>query len=31
MVNGAPEITLDPEIAQKAKVALDRMIAGKYL
>lgn len=31
MVNGAPEITLDSKIAQKAKVALDRMIAGKYI
>ena len=31
MVNGSPEINLDPEIAKKAKFALDRMLAGKYL
>ena len=31
MVNGTPEITLDSKVAQKAKVALDRMIAGKYM
>ena len=31
MVNGTPEITLTPKIAQKAKIALDRMIEGKYM
>lgn len=31
MVNGSPAINLDPEIAKKAKFALDRMLAGKYL
>jgi len=31
MVNGSPEINLDPEIAKKAKLALDRMLAGKYI
>ncbi|PCJ26117.1 MAG: quinolinate synthase [Rickettsiales bacterium] len=30
MVNGAPQIRLDPEVSKKAKIALDRMIAGKY-
>lgn len=31
MVNGSPEINLDQEIAKKAKFALDRMLAGKYI
>lgn len=31
MINGAPKITLDPQIAQDAKITLDRMMAGKYL
>ena len=31
MINGTPEITLDSKVARKAKVALDRMIAGKYI
>lgn len=31
MVNGAPEISLNPAISKKAKIALDRMLAGKYL
>ena len=30
MVNGAPEITLDPEIIKKARLSLDRMLAGTY-
>jgi quinolinate synthase len=31
MVNRSPQIILDPQIMQKARIALDRMIAGKYL
>jgi quinolinate synthase len=31
MVNKAPEIHLNPDIAKKAKLALDRMLAGTYL
>lgn len=30
MVNKAPAINIDPKIATKAKLALDRMLAGKY-
>lgn len=30
MVNKAPAINLAPEIARKAKLSLDRMLAGKY-
>lgn len=30
MVNQAPEIKLDPQISAKAKLALDRMLSGKY-
>lgn len=30
MVNKAPSINLDPEIAARAKIALDRMLSGKY-
>ncbi|MDG1437140.1 MAG: quinolinate synthase NadA [Rickettsiaceae bacterium] len=30
MVNQSPRIELDPQIADKAKLALDRMLTGKY-
>jgi quinolinate synthase len=30
MVNKAPEIVLDTKILQKARISLDRMLAGKY-
>lgn len=30
MVNQAPAINIDPKIAAKAKLSLDRMLAGKY-
>jgi quinolinate synthase len=30
MINQAPEITLDPQIAARAKLALDRMLTGGY-
>lgn len=30
MINQAPEIKLDPKIAARAKLALDRMLAGGY-
>jgi quinolinate synthase len=30
MVNKAPQISIDPEISAKAKLSLDRMLAGKY-
>jgi quinolinate synthase len=30
MLNESPQINLDPEIAKKARIALDRMISGGY-
>lgn len=30
MVNKSPQINLDPAISKRAKIALDRMLAGKY-